>query len=147
MLGRRLAAHQAALSGLFWAVSRHPSEVPFCTARVAGAGAPCVADDCRGRAFRLAPAHAAARAMAARAFSGANVTPLEAALLANPPELVPGSPTTSYQVTGNQTLGTREKGIGSQVQWPSAAVHRYQGTAERGAVGAYPATGARDRAG
>ena len=79
--------------------------------------APSVLPTIAGARVPLGASDAAARAMAARAFSGANVTPPEAALLANPPELVPGSPTTSYQVTGNQTLGTMEKGIGSQVQY------------------------------
>lgn len=71
------------------------------------------------------------RDIAARSFAGAN-TPEVRAALANPPELVPGSPVTSYQATGNPVLGTAERGMANQKEYaPSFNAVRQQQNAAR----------------
>lgn len=57
--------------------------------------------------------------LAARSFASAN-TPEVRVALANPTEHVPGSPATSYQVTGNSDLGAAEKAVANQAQYKGA---------------------------
>lgn len=61
----------------------------------------------------------AREAVAARSFAPAN-TPEVRAALAAPKELVPNSPVTSYQATGNPFLGAQERGIANRVQYKPA---------------------------
>lgn len=61
----------------------------------------------------------AREAVAARSFAPANTPEIRAALAA-PKELVPNSPVTSYQATGNPFLGAQERGIANRVQYKPA---------------------------
>lgn len=66
---------------------------------------------------RAAPFTKGARESIVARDLAAKVTPEERALLASPPEQVPGSPKTSFQVTGNPDLGVMEKGIANDPRY------------------------------
>lgn len=77
---------------------------------------------------------------AARTFAPAN-TPEVRAAVANPKELVPGSPATPFQLTGNPFLGAQEKNLANQPAYKPAftALKQEQATKQVAAIqGAAP---------
>lgn len=87
---------------------------------LAGAGIGKLSAEAAPFLQRMVPFTANAQAdVAARSLAAAN-TPENIAALAAAQELVPGSPVTSYQATGDPFLGAQERGMANQVEYKPA---------------------------